>query len=96
MDMCEIARNSVLQSGFETAIKCKWLGQTCQTEGPEGNRVEKSNVPNIRAKFRYSMLVAERQFLRTGFTIDDCINCTSDTVTAGAALKSSLHADIEL
>jgi AMP deaminase len=36
-DMCEISRNSVLQSGWELSIKRHWLGENCDREGPEGN-----------------------------------------------------------
>jgi AMP deaminase len=35
--MCEIARNSVLQSGFEMQIKKHWLGENCMIAGPAGN-----------------------------------------------------------
>lgn len=36
-DMCEIARNSVLQSGFEHPYKAHFLGEDYVTGGPEGN-----------------------------------------------------------
>jgi AMP deaminase len=36
-DMCEIARNSVLQSGFEDSLKAHWLGEQYLTAGPNGN-----------------------------------------------------------
>jgi AMP deaminase len=36
-DMCEISRNSVLQSGWELQVKRHWLGDKCDIEGPEGN-----------------------------------------------------------
>jgi len=35
--MCEIARNSVLQSGWELQIKKHWLGDNCDLSGPAGN-----------------------------------------------------------
>lgn len=44
-DMCELARNSVLQSGWEMEIKRHWLGPDFQLPGPRGNVVAKSNVP---------------------------------------------------
>jgi AMP deaminase len=37
IDLSEIARNSVLQSGFEDAIKRKWLGSNYFREGVAGN-----------------------------------------------------------
>ncbi|KAI8824313.1 uncharacterized protein EV422DRAFT_316060 [Fimicolochytrium jonesii] len=36
-DMCEIARNSCLQSGWEMKIKKHWLGDRCDFHGPAGN-----------------------------------------------------------
>lgn len=58
--MCEIARNSVLQSGFEHKIKKRWLGNRCDLAGPEGNDIHKTNVPNIRMAFRHQTLMEER------------------------------------
>ncbi|KAK9319280.1 hypothetical protein V1517DRAFT_266574 [Lipomyces orientalis] len=53
VDMCELAKNSVLQSGFEAAIKAHWLGKDFKFPGVSGNRVEKSNVPNVRVDYRF-------------------------------------------
>lgn len=36
-DLCEIARNSVLQSGWEHLFKQHWLGKTYWLPGIEGN-----------------------------------------------------------
>lgn len=44
-DMCELARNSVLQSGWEMELKRHWLGPNFYLPGPRGNVVAKSNVP---------------------------------------------------
>jgi AMP deaminase len=52
VDMCELARNSVIQSGFEYALKKHWLGSNYRNRGVKGNVVEKSNVPNIRIGYR--------------------------------------------
>jgi AMP deaminase len=58
--MCEIARNSVLQSGWENVIKKRWIGENCHISGPAGNDISKSNLPNIRAAFRHQTLMEER------------------------------------
>lgn len=58
-DLCELARNSVLMSGFEQQIKVKWLGQNCHLSGPAGNDIQKTNVPNIRLAYRYQTLMEE-------------------------------------
>jgi len=65
-DMCEIARNSVLQSGFELPIKKSWIGENCTKSGPEGNDIQKTNVPNLRLAFREDNLRGERFMLAQG------------------------------
>jgi AMP deaminase len=58
-DMCELARNSVLQSGWEMEIKRHWLGPNFCLAGPQGNAVAKTNVPDIRLRFREETLREE-------------------------------------
>uniref|UniRef100_A0A914C3G8 AMP deaminase n=1 Tax=Acrobeloides nanus TaxID=290746 RepID=A0A914C3G8_9BILA len=58
-DMCELARNSVLQSGFEDKVKIHWLGPNYKEEGVLGNDVSRTNVPDIRVSFRHEALVDE-------------------------------------
>eukprot|EP01104_Vermistella_antarctica_P008694 TRINITY_DN2197_c0_g1_i2.p1 TRINITY_DN2197_c0_g1~~TRINITY_DN2197_c0_g1_i2.p1 ORF type:complete len:956 (+),score=186.56 TRINITY_DN2197_c0_g1_i2:237-3104(+) len=55
-DMCEIARNSCLQSGFEPSVKAHWLGDHFNEPGTDGNDIRRSNVPNIRIVYRQSVL----------------------------------------
>jgi AMP deaminase len=59
VDMCELAKNSVKQSGYEHAIKQRWLGPNCGLPGVKGNLMAKSNVPNIREGFRHETLMQE-------------------------------------
>lgn len=56
VDMCEIARNSCLASGFDLVAKKHWLGDNCDLPGPLGNSIEKTNVPDRRISFRFSLL----------------------------------------
>ncbi|TKR80967.1 hypothetical protein L596_014929 [Steinernema carpocapsae] len=58
-DMCELARNSVLQSGFEDKVKIHWLGPSYREEGVTGNDVSRTNVPDIRVSYRYEAMVDE-------------------------------------
>jgi hypothetical protein len=58
-DLCEIARNSVLQSGFEDHFKKHFLGDNYQKIGAEGNDIRQTNVPDIRLKFRSEIWRAE-------------------------------------
>lgn len=60
VDMCELAKNSVLQSGYELSIRKKWLGPNCDKHGRAGNTMVKTNVPDRRADFRYHTLLEER------------------------------------
>lgn len=57
-DISEIARNSILQSGFEDNFKKKWLGETYK-RGITFCDEQKTHVPLIRAKFRGEHLALE-------------------------------------
>ncbi|KAF3903913.1 hypothetical protein ABW21_db0200576 [Orbilia brochopaga] len=63
VDMCELARNSVMQSGFEAALKARWLGNGWYKRGVAGNDMEKTNVPNIRMQFRDETLRQELEMI---------------------------------
>ena len=63
VDMCELARNSVLQSGWEAQIKRHWIGKDFEKAGIDGNDVEKTNVPNIRINYRYETLSTELELV---------------------------------
>ncbi|KAH7586984.1 uncharacterized protein GVI51_G07249 [Nakaseomyces glabratus] len=63
VDMCELARNSVLQSGWEAQIKKHWIGKDYELPGVEGNDVGKTNVPNIRINYRYDTLATELELV---------------------------------
>ncbi|XP_066060187.1 AMP deaminase 2-like isoform X2 [Chamaea fasciata] len=58
-DMCELARNSVLMSGFSHKVKSYWLGPNYLKEGPEGNDIRRTNVPDIRVSYRFETLCQE-------------------------------------
>ncbi|KAI9702086.1 MAG: AMP deaminase [Candelina mexicana] len=59
VDMCELAKHSVEQSGFEHVVKQRWLGPSYHLPGVKGNTVAKSNVPDIREAFRHETLLQE-------------------------------------
>ncbi|KAJ9573863.1 hypothetical protein L9F63_008723, partial [Diploptera punctata] len=58
-DMCELARNSVLMSGFPHRMKQYWLGPNYTKQGVAGNDITRTNVPDIRVAYRYETLVDE-------------------------------------
>jgi AMP deaminase len=58
-DLCELARNSALQSGFEPCVKAHWLGPRWFLTNDQGNDIHKSNVPSIRVRYRYETLLNE-------------------------------------
>ncbi|TCD70177.1 AMP deaminase [Steccherinum ochraceum] len=57
--LAELARNSVIQSGFEMEVKRHWLGQKWYLPGAAGNDINKTNVPDIRLEYRRQTLVEE-------------------------------------
>ena len=61
-DICEIARNSVLQSGVEERFKRHFLGDGY--DAPGGNDIRMTNVPDIRVAYRFETLEHERRYVR--------------------------------
>ncbi len=59
VDMCELAKHSVDQSGFEFALKQRWLGSNYHLPGAAGNNVAKTNVPDIREAYRHETWLQE-------------------------------------
>ena len=63
-DKSEIARNSVLTSGFEHYWKKKWLGENYTLANQvDANTQDKSNVSDIRTSFRHSNLMRELHYV---------------------------------
>ena len=61
-DVLEIARNSVLQSGFEDELKKQWLGED-YARGMTFCDEQKTHVPLIRAKYRAEHLAIEHMLV---------------------------------
>ncbi|GCB64730.1 hypothetical protein scyTo_0014805 [Scyliorhinus torazame] len=68
-DICEIARNSVLQSGFSEQEKAHFLGPNYRQEGPAGNCIQKTNVAQIRMAYRYETLCYELNLIKEGLKV---------------------------
>ena len=58
-DQCEVARNSVLISNFEDTRKKRWIGENYKRPFVEGNDLTKTNIPNVRLRFRQLALSKE-------------------------------------
>ena len=70
-DLCEIARNSVLNSGFSHADKVHWVGDTYWLPGSAGNDTHKTNVPDVRVRFRHETLQAEKHLIAKGAALTE-------------------------
>ncbi|XP_013883453.1 AMP deaminase 2 [Austrofundulus limnaeus] len=84
-DMCELARNSVLMSGFSHKVKRYWLGPSYYHEGPESNDIHRTNVPDIRVAYRFETLTEELHLITHAVRTDeelDAIN-EEDSLTMG-------------
>ena len=66
VDVCEIARNSVVMSGFPTWVKKHWLGTNFLKEGVQGNDVKRTNVPDVRVAYRYDTWTNELNLIVEG------------------------------
>ncbi|RNF05084.1 adenosine monophosphate deaminase-like protein [Trypanosoma rangeli] len=63
MDLCEIARNSVLNSNFPLKMKRRWLGDEFQGAMNQGNDIRRSGVCDARLEFRSECLLHEETIL---------------------------------
>ncbi|EJC98137.1 AMP deaminase [Fomitiporia mediterranea MF3/22] len=88
--LAELARNSVIQSGFEMEVKRHWLGQKWYLPGAAGNDINKTNVPDIRLAFRHNTLLEELEIIRASQYINPPaataapVHPTSDNIAAKA------------
>ncbi|XP_031719439.1 AMP deaminase 3b isoform X1 [Anarrhichthys ocellatus] len=62
-DLCEIARNSVVQSGLSHQEKKHFIGPNYRQDGPQGNDIQRTNVAQIRMAYRHETLCNELSFL---------------------------------
>jgi AMP deaminase len=65
-DLCEIAKTSVLNSGFPIASKIHWVSDQYWLGDTRGNDIQKTNVPDLRAHFRADVLECEKALVRRG------------------------------
>ncbi|KAF8537269.1 hypothetical protein BDD12DRAFT_847609 [Trichophaea hybrida] len=72
VDMCELARNSVHQSGFEGVLKSRWLGSEYHLQAVSSNNMHKTNVPNIRIAFRNETLLDELSMIERYASMHKC------------------------
>ncbi|KAI1806466.1 AMP deaminase [Daldinia bambusicola] len=104
VDMCELAKNSVKQSGYEHSIKQQWLGEKFNLPGKDGNSMVKTNIPDRREEFRYHTWVEEHRLISSYTsaneldevlehhrTIASSQNPASPTSSVMANLDSSSH-----
>merc|ERR550539_1949759 len=66
IDLCELSRNSVLQSGFDHDFKQHCVGKHYHRRGSAGNNIYQSNVPDARLDFRDSLMREEENFIKFG------------------------------
>ncbi|KAM4795073.1 AMP deaminase 1 [Rhinophrynus dorsalis] len=70
-DMCEIARNSVLQCGLSHEEKARFLGENYHKEGPQGNDIRKTNVAQIRMAYRYETWCYELNLILQSMKVEE-------------------------
>ncbi|KAF6724797.1 AMP deaminase 2 [Oryzias melastigma] len=88
-DMCELARNSVLMSGFSHKAKSYWLGPNYIKEGRESNDIRRSNVPDIRVAYRYETMCEELNLITQAIRTDELETIEEE----GALCMGAVHAE---
>lgn len=63
VSLCELARNSVLQSGFSYEKKQKWIGNEFMEGGPSSNDTNKTSLSWIRYTYRYEAFREEMDYV---------------------------------
>ena len=93
-DTCEIARNSVLQSGYSDEEKIHWLGSLDRWK----NDILKTNVPNIRIRFRHKTWLEEWLVLKGESEVMDSLVqfATQHLLTTGSPSVSRQHSIVDL
>ncbi|KAJ8265855.1 hypothetical protein COCON_G00149540 [Conger conger] len=76
-DMCELARNSVLMSGFSHQMKSHWLGPYYEADGPRNNDIQRTNVPDIRVAYRYETMCEELSLITQAVRVE-CLQTDGD------------------
>ncbi|XP_073471990.1 AMP deaminase 2 isoform X2 [Aquarana catesbeiana] len=93
-DMCELARNSVLMSGFPHKFKSYWLGPSYLREGPEGNDIRRTNVPDIRVGYRYETLCEELTLITQALQSEELETIPEEMLCMGAGLERNTKGDV--
>ncbi|KAG8691951.1 AMP deaminase [Ceratobasidium sp. 423] len=88
--LAELARNSVIQSGFEMEVKRHWIGKKWYLPGAAGNDINKTNVPDKRLAFRHDTLMEELKLIysNTDATVVPKSSLTSQLDTSADALAA--------
>ncbi|XP_034065368.1 AMP deaminase 2 isoform X1 [Gymnodraco acuticeps] len=87
-DMCELARNSVLMSGFSQKVKRSWLGPHHRKEGQECNDIRRTNVPDIRVAYRYETMCEELNLITQAIRTDELETIEEGSLCMGAVQGS--------
>eukprot|EP01083_Nonionella_stella_P024731 68183_1 len=101
IDLCEIARNSVLQSGWDHKTKKQWIGKHYHDKkGILSNDIYHTNVPEARIQFRHFLLCEERTFIesfgeRMVFKPTHPMTCCTVGPTALLEVKEQSESDDE-
>ncbi|XP_041439800.1 AMP deaminase 2 isoform X1 [Xenopus laevis] len=94
-DMCELARNSVLMSGFPHKVKSYWLGPNYLRDGPEGNDIRRTNVPDIRVGYRYETLCEELTLITQALQSEELEPIPEEALFMGAELGGKTKGESE-
>ena len=89
VDLAEVARNSVLQSSFEPNVKAFWIGANYWKGATDGNDIHRTNLPNLRCRYRDAALAEELRVVHELDETDD-----SPMLKLHTPMRLPLHLDL--
>ena len=88
VDLAEVARNSVLQSSFEPNVKAFWIGANYWKGATDGNDIHRTNLPNLRCRYRDAALNEE---LRVVHELDETDDTNSPMLNLSTPMRLPLN-----
>lgn len=79
---------------FMRQVKSYWLGPNCLREGPDGNDIRRTNVPDIRVRYRYETLCEELGLVTQALQSEELETIPEEMLCMGDGLGRNITGDV--